>query len=255
MGPRHRIGYSKASFMPQHYFGIIGIDRGSLKLEVAIAGLVSCLALLMMIRDGFRAKTHAMPPLAIVSMLPAFLVSLIGPFTEQAYLFPPTLDAFAMFLLPVALMSIIFWQCLHWGKSHSHLIEDHVDSFHILLWAQFTVFLTGFWNYVVYQQDYFVNEMEPLAVLIGSVGFLSSVYTRRDIRAQSVAAGWIFGLGNFLMYAPMVAGNMSDPYPQADHGYYFPYWIFSVTLIVNVAYPIVLRRRQRREAQAVPARA
>lgn len=237
--------------MLNSHFGAIGIDRGSLKLGVAIAGLVSAIALILMIRDAYRAKTPAMPSVAVAALFSVFLICVAGPYTSEAYLFPTPLDSAAMFGLPAVLAAILFWQCRLWGADDTNVIDT--TKYRVIIYTQLLVFITGAWTYIVYHQDYFVNETEPLAVLIASTAFLSSVYTRRQIHAQSELAGWVFAVGNFLMYAPMALGNMSDPYPQADHGYGFPYWIFAITLIVNISYPLTLRRRRQMEAAASAA--
>ena len=57
-------------------------------MQPSLSAICSALFVLIAVWDGWRLKTYGMPPLAIVSFLSAWLIALIGPFTNQSHLFP-----------------------------------------------------------------------------------------------------------------------------------------------------------------------
>ena len=239
--------------MPQHYYGITYLGRGFLGYTVGLSAICSALFVLIAVRDGWRLKTYGMPPLAIVSFLSAWLIALIGPFTNQSHLFPGSRAEFVQFGVPFVLGTIILLQYLRYGPTDHPLLPHLTDRFRLLLWAQFVVVFAGLWSFVVYYQDYYVNEMEPIQNLVASGSLLAAAVLRQDLRGLSVPGAWFFLLGNLLLHVAMVAGDLSDPYPDAANGYYFIYWPMSTIFVVNLGYAILLRRRKRDgPAQALP---
>lgn len=241
--------------MPQHFFHVPGLSFGFLGYTVLVSYLLSSLALAVMVWDGFRLKTYGMSPMGIVTMLSVCLICVVGPFTEQSHLFYPA-DNWKLLLtwgLDAALLAVIFAQYLIYGPAHDPLLPDHADKFYVLALLEFVVVLAGCWTFIVYYQDYYVNEICPIAILVMSVGYVISLYLRRDLRGLSVPAAWLLALSNLLLYGAVWAGNMSDPYPEAEYGYYFIYWLFGVTLALNFAYAALLPRHKR-ASQGAPGR-
>lgn len=242
--------------MPQHYFHIEGLSYGFLGIVVLLSYILSMLALVVMIWDGYRLKTYGMPPLAIIAMLSICLICVFGPFSNQSHLFFPKSQwqLIATWGLDGALLGVIFFQYLRYGPGALGLSGHAVDGFHLSAWATFAVSITGFWSFIVYYQDYYVNEAAPIAILIMSLGYMTSLYLRPNLDGLSVPAGWLLALSNLLLYGAVYAGNMSDPYPEAEYGYYFIYWLYVVTLVVNFSYVFRLARHKRNpERRPLPA--
>lgn len=231
--------------MVRHYFGSLMLGRGLLGYVVAASAVCSALFVLIAVWDGFRHKTYGMPPLALVSFLAAWIIAVVGPFTDQSHLFPGSGSEYWQFGVPVALGLVIFWQFLRYAPTTHPLVPDLTDRYHLLVWAEFAAVYMGLWTFAVFYQDYYVNEMEPLQNLIASASLLASVFLRQNLRGQSVLGAWLFLAGNTLLHGAMVAGNLSDPYPEAQHGYAFIFWIMAMIFILNVAYALLLPRRKR----------
>jgi hypothetical protein len=233
--------------MPQHYFHLQGLTFGALGDTVLASYVLSTLALAVIVWEGFRLKTYGMPPLGIISMLSVCLICIIGPFSGQSHLFYSRTNhgLLATWALDAALLAVIFGQYLAYGPRHVSLLRQHVDKFHWFAWLEFAVVALGFWSFIVYYQDYYVNEACPIAILIMTAGFVASIYMRGDLKGLSVLVGCLLGLSNFLLYGAVYAGNLSDPYPEAEYGYYFIYWLFLLTLALNVTYIVLLVRRKR----------
>ena len=231
--------------MVRHYFGSLMFGRSLLGYVVAASAVCSALFVLIAVWDGFRHKTYGMPPLAIVSFLAAWIIALVGPFTGQSHLFPASSSEFWQFGVPVALGLVIFWQFLRYAPTSHPMAPGLTDRYHLLVWAEFVAIYMGLWTFIVFYQDYYVNEMEPLQNLVASVSLLASVFLRRDLRGQSVLGAWLFLAGNALLHLAMVAGNLSDPYPEAQHGYSFIFWVMAMIFFLNLAYALLLPRRKR----------
>ena len=69
-------------------------------------------------------------------------------------------------------------QYLRYGPTDHPLLPHLTDRFRLLLWAQFVVVFTGLWSFVVYYQDYYVNEMEPIQNLVASGSLLAAAVLR-----------------------------------------------------------------------------
>lgn len=233
--------------MPQHYFHIEGLSYGFLGVVVLLSYICSTLALVLIIRDGFRLKTYGMPPLGLISMLAVCLICVFGPFSGQSHLFFPKSEwkLTATWALDGLLLAVILFQYFRHGPRELGLAGARAEGFYAYVWAQLAVVTAGFWTFIVYYQDYYVNEACPIAILIMTAGFLSSLYRRRDLRGLSLPAGWLLGISNLLLYGAVYAGNMSDPYPEAEYGYDFIYWLYALTLTMNAAYVWLLRHHRR----------
>lgn len=229
--------------MAQQYFGL---DRGLLGYVVLVSAVCSALFVLIALRDGYRKKTYGIPPLALVAFLSSWIIAVIGPYTSQSHLFPGSRAEFWQFAVPVVLGLCILLQYLKYGPTTHPLIPNLRDPYHLLLFVQWAVVYSGLWFFLVFYQDYYVNEMEPVANFVASSSMLASVYLRqKHLDAQSVPGAWLFLVGNLLLHGAMAAGNMSDPYPEAQHGYGFMYWTMTMILLLNVAYAVLLPRRLR----------
>lgn len=234
--------------MPEHYFGFIGLGRESLRYIVALSAVCSSLFIVIALWDGFRLrpKTYGLTPLAIATFVAQCLVSIVGPSTSQSYLWSHnTASNYLQFGVPLMLLAIIFWQYLRYGPRQHPLVPNVTDRFHVLAWVALVVSFAVSWTFVVYHQDFFVNELQPTLNLIASVSLLAAVFVREDIRGLSVPGAWFYFAGNLLLYASMWAGEMSDPYPMAQHGYTYIYWIWMMIFAFNIAYAVLLRQRKR----------
>ena len=89
-------------------------------------------------------------------------------------------------------------------------------------------------------------------MLISSAAFFGTLYARPDLRGLSVACAWMLAIGDLLLDAAIVFGDITDPFPDASFGYGFIYWIFILTLILNFSYAIAITVR-RRQLRAMPA--
>jgi len=243
--------------MPQHYFHVYELSTTFLAYTVLVSYLLSTGALIVMVRDGFRYKTYGMPFIGIACMLAVSVMCVVGPFTSQSHLFFPK-DNWKLLLtwgLDAVLLGVILWQYLRYGRDDAPPLGAHLDQFRLLTLLQVVVIFSGFWAFIVYFQDYYVNEICPLAILFMTAGYVTSLYQRRDLTGLSVPAGWMLGLSNLLLYGAVVAGNMSDPFPEAEYGYGFIYWMYVITLLLNAIYVAILphRRRQTMRAAATAA--
>jgi hypothetical protein len=239
--------------MPQHYFHIEGLSYGFLGIVVLFSYVCSTLALVVMIRDGFRLKTYGMPPLGIVSMLAVCLICVFGPFSGQSHLFFPKSEwkLTATWALDAVLLGVILFQYLRYAPRDPRLPPDRVEAFRLFVWGQLAVVVAGFWTFIVYYQDYYVNEACPIAILIMTAGYVASIHLRRDLRGLSLTAGWLLGISNLLLYGGVYAGNMSDPYPEAEYGYHFIYWLYGLTLAMNLGYVRLLALHKRDARRSV----
>lgn len=232
--------------MPDHYFGIIGLGREFLFYSVALAAVCSTIFILIAVWDGFRYKTYGLSVLALVTFLAQWIVSVIGPWTSQRYLWSHNSTSnLIQFGIPALLGGIILAQYLRYGPKQHPLVPGVTDRFHLLAWVGLIVSMIGCWTFIVYHQDYFVNEVQPTQNLIASASLLAAVFLRQDIRGLSVTGAWFYFAGNFLLYGSMWAGEMSDPYPAAEHGYDYLYWIWGMIFALNILYAVLLRRRKR----------
>lgn len=241
--------------MPEHYFGIIALGRDLLRYGVALSAVFSSLFIVIAVWNGFKYKTYGLTVIALVTFLAQWIVSLAGPFSSYKYLWPhnPTSN-FIQFGIPTLLGLIIFWQFLRYAPIRHPLLPGVKDRYHLAAWAGFVVSAAGCWTFIVYHQDYFVNEVQPTQNLVASVSLLAAVFLRPDIRGLSVVGAWCYLIGNAMLYTGMWAGEMSDPFPMAEHGYYYIYWLWWMIFLSNLAYAILLRRRKRSGAvQYLPA--
>ena len=232
--------------MPDHYFGMLSLGREFLRYSVGLAGVCSFLFIFIAVIDGFRFKTYGLTPLALVTFLAQWLVSVAGPFTRYMYLWMHDWMSNAIqFGAPSLFGIVIFAQYLRYGPQQHPLAPGIVDRYHVLAWLGLIVSAVGCWTFIVYHQDFFVNEVQPTQNLIASASLLGAVFLREDVRGLSVIGAWFYFAGNLILYGGMYAGQMSDPYPVAQFGYYYLYWMWSLMLVLNVAYAVLLQRRKR----------
>jgi hypothetical protein len=238
--------------MAKHYFHVEGLSLGFLAATVGVSYLFSSAATIWMVVHGFRHKTYAMPPAGIMSLLAVCLICVIGPFSDQSHLFYYRGQRALLFTwgLDALLLGVVFTQYLLYGGREAKR-TGHFGLFHLLGWSTFTVVGLGIWTFIVFYQDYYVNEICPIALFIVAAGYVRKTMVDPDWPGLSVGIAWLLGLSNLLLYSAVIAGNMSNPYPEAEYGYGFIYWLYGVTLVLNFVY-VHLATQQRRGTRRPP---
>jgi len=201
----------------------------------------------VMIVQGFREKSYGMPLLGLSAVLAVDLVALYGPFSGQSHLFYYKEDylLLGVWALWTLMQGLVYAQFLMYGRSHGHSIPEMERYFYPIAIGLPVTMVVTFWTFVVYYQDYYVNEICPIAVLIMSGAYLNELRVRPDLRGLSVAVGWMLAIAQLLLYSAVVLGDMTDPYPDASFGYGFIYWIYIVTVIMNFTYAVLITRKRR----------
>src|SRR5262245_8507257 len=183
----------------------------------------------MMIVQGYRQKSYGMPTIGSAAVLSTCIVALYGPFSHQSHLFyyKENYLTLSVWIISLVLQAGVYAQCIMYGRDHSHVIPEAGRHFVLICLGLIVVMTITFWNFIVYYQDYYVNEICPIAVLVSSAAFFPTLYARRkDLRGLSVACSWMLAIGDLLLDTSIVFGDITDPFPDASFGYGFIYWIF-----------------------------
>jgi hypothetical protein len=212
-------------------------------------------AYVLMMIQGRREKSYGMPTIGSAAVLAICMIALYGPFSNESHLFyyKNNYLTLSVWIISLVLQLGVYFQCIYYGRQHTHLVPEVAKHFAAVAIGLLLVMTITFWNFIVYYQDYYVNEICPIAVLISSAAFLGTLYARPDLRGLSVTVAWMLAIGDLLLYAAIVLGDITDPFPDAAFGYGFIYWIFFVTLVLNFIYAILITRRRARLRGAVPA--
>ncbi|HET9370166.1 MAG TPA: hypothetical protein VFO19_07950 [Vicinamibacterales bacterium] len=240
--------------MAKHYFHVEGLSLGFLAATVGVSYLLSSAASVWMVIHGFRHKTYAMPPAGLMALLSVCLICVFGPFSDQSHLFYYRGQTTLLITwgLDALLVGIVFAQYVTYGGRQAHR-DGQLALFHLLVWSTFTVVGYGIWSFIIFYQDYYVNEICPIALFIVAAGYVRAAMADPQWRGLSLGVAWLLGLSNVLLFGAVVAGNMSDPYPEAEYGYGFIYWLYAVTLILNFVYVYQATVQRRGARLAAPA--
>lgn len=224
--------------------------RGSMVLACYLMWLV---AYGIMIVQGFRQKSYGMPPIGAAAILAINGIAVYGPFSNQTHLFyyKENYTLLAIWSLQTLLQAIVFVQYLMYGREKGHPIGQVHKYFYVVAVGTVAAFAYTFWTFIGYYQDYYINEICPIALLVASATFFATLHNRPDLRGLSMTVGWLIAVGDLLLYSAVVLGDMSDPYPDASFGYGLIYWIYFITLVLNFTYAVLLTRR-RHELRADP---
>jgi hypothetical protein len=208
-------------------------------------------AQLLLVFHGFRLKSYGMPLLSSAMLLAIAFACVIGPHTRQSHLFydASKWNLVVVWVLSFLLQALIFAQYLRWGPSQPHRHPLLGQYFHPIAWVALSLSFGFVWLFIVFYQDYYVNEIFPLSTLLMAVGYVGTLYTRMRLRGLSEAAAWIYTVAIALLYLGTALGDMSQPFPEAMHGYGLIYFIWTLTVALMVAYSVSLGQR-RSELQA-----
>ena len=204
-------------------------------------------ALVLMIVKGFKEKSYGMPMVSSATMLAmCYLTGYIGPWIEVHLFFAKGHEILLFtWRLWAWLLSAIFVQYLVFHKKHRHSTMFSL--------AVLAVCLITEWTYITFHQDYYVNELSPLVVLVMAIFFFPELSPRSDMKAMTPMIAWLLAVGTALLYVAVVLGDMKDAYPFKHHGYDFIYWVYLSTLVLMFAYAWIVTRRHRRRATPDPA--
>jgi hypothetical protein len=218
---------------------------------VRAAMVIACYVLwnagyVMMMIQGRRQRSYGMPTIGSAAVLGICIVALYGPFSNQSHLFyyKTNYVTLSVWIISLVLQGGVYAQCLYYGRNHPHVVPEVRSHFYVLAIGLLVAMTITFWTFIVYYQDYYVNEICPIAVLIMSAAFFETLYTRPDLRGLSATVAWMLAVGDLLLYAAVVLGDITDPFPDAAFGYGFIYWIYSLTLVLNFTYAILVTRRR-----------
>ncbi len=225
----------------------------------------------LMIYIGFKTKSYGMPFLGIVAHLAVITIcAFIGPFSDHSHLFceeistgkssglcPETTSGQILiwfWRLLFALQGTIFIQYLMYGKKIIHPIKMLHERFYFIAAIGLVLNLLFFWFFIVFYQDFYVNEASAFAVLIIAVFYLYLLSTRTDLTGLSPAVAWLWTAGMGLLYLGTAVGNMKNPYPDhANTGYGLIYLIYVVTVVFLAWYAVALTKRRRQLAPEAAA--
>jgi hypothetical protein len=194
----------------------------------------------LIIYTSFRRKTYGQPPIPAALLLGSSLAALIGPFTDQRHLFydlgaPGKSQLPAVWAFAVLVQFIIFAQYFVYGRGPAPVSRGRFVAAFFSPWVLLST-LAAFvfsWTYIVFYQDFYVNEIFALVTLLMTVGYVGSLSADTGLRGMPVAGAWCYtGAITFAEIGTYV-GGMEAAYPDARHGYAFIYfcWILASILL------------------------
>jgi hypothetical protein len=200
----------------------------------------------MLVVHGFRLKSYGMPLLSSAMLLAIAFACVIGPHTGQSHLFydASKWNLVVVWVVSFLLQALIFAQYLRWGSAHPHRHQLLGRYFHPIALVAFLLSFAFVWLFIVFYQDYYVNEIFPIATLLMAVGYVGTLYTRVRLRGLSVAAAWIYTVAIACLYLGTALGDMNQPFPEAAHGYGLIYFVWTLTVALMVAYSLGLGGRR-----------
>ncbi|TFG86102.1 MAG: hypothetical protein E4H17_04455 [Gemmatimonadales bacterium] len=223
-------------------------DARWLAILVGLNYVLAIAALLIMIVQGFRQKSYGMPMVGSASLTAISLICVVGPFSGQKHLFydagkSPMLVA--VWALGALLYGLVFVQYLIYGRRHPHRAPELGRHFFTIAAFVFALMLATEVSFLVFYQDYYVNEICPLAVLVMGLAYFGTMFSRPKLRGLSVTAAWLLTASSFMLYLGTVLGSMDAAYPGHEQtGYGFIYWVYALTLVALVVYSVLLTRRR-----------
>lgn len=214
------------------------------------------LAMVHIIVQAYVQKSYGMPPLStIVMMAIAALCGFIGPW-YQPHLFFPATDTTLVWLWRgwFVAATIAYVQWVVWRERQETPWPELQRWLPLLSLVAFFVALGGAYAFVVFYQDYYVNEISPIGMLLVAIGYLGTLFQRPRLYGLSILVGWYWFISNTMLYGATILGGMDKAYCDATHGYAFMYWVFALTLALNLSYAVLLTAWRRKLAPDYPSR-
>jgi hypothetical protein len=223
------------------HFGVCGLGCWLVLTSYALYFV----AQLLMVIHGFRLKSYGMPLLSSAMLLAIAFACVIGPHTRQSHLFydASKWNLVVVWVASFVLQALIFAQYLRWGPAHPHRHDLLGRYFHPIALLSALLSFGFVWLFIVFYQDFYVNEIFPIATLLMAVGYVGTLYTRVRLRGLSVAVAWIYTVAIACLYLGTALGDMNQPFPEAAHGYGLIYFVWTLTVVLMVAYSVRLGQR------------
>ncbi len=237
-------------------------------IAVGVSYLILTLAYVIMLIQGFRHRSYGMPLVGQAAML-GVTILVVGPGPMlQPCLFdvfirvptnfePGTLanitafmsgSTFAVWVWRIGLViqGLVFLQYLMWGRSHTDLTEAKRKHFYAIAFGVLALFTIIEYLYIVFYQDYYVNEVYLVATAIMAVSYLVALFTKTQLRGFSVSVAWCWAIGTLLLYTGIVIGHMNEAFhDHLDTGFGYIHALYAIAVATFVIYAIGLTRRFR----------
>ena len=237
-------------------------------IMVGISYLILTMAYVILIVQGFRKKSYGMPLIGQAAML-AVTILVVGPgpmlqpclfdvfirvpegfapglAADPAKLYAGATAAAWVWRIGLVIQGIVFFQYLKWGREQSFVVETQRKFFHLSAWGVLALFTVMSYLYIIFYQDYYVNEVYLVATVILAVSYLASLQVNTNLRGFSVLAAWCWAIGTLFLYIGIVIGHMNEAFhDHLDTGYEFIHALYIVAVCVFTAYAIGLTRRYR----------
>ncbi len=236
-------------------------------IAVGISYLILTGAYIILIVQGFRTKSYGMPLIGQAAML-AVTILVVGPgpalqpclfdvfirvpegfapgFSDPQKLYAGATAAQWVWRIGLVIQGIVFFQYLKWGRDQTFVLKFQEKYFHLTAWGVLALFTVMSYLYIVFYQDYYVNEVYLVATVILAVSYLGSLQLNSNLRGFSVLAAWCWAIGTLLLYIGIVIGHMNEAFhDHLDTGYEFIHALYVLAVIFFAAYAIGLTRRYR----------
>ena len=198
------------------------------------------IALILMIIRGFREKTYGMPVVGSAGMLAmCFIAGYIGPWV-QPHLFVPVGSSTILlwtWRFWFWVMALVYVQYLLYSRSRKHWLLIGLSTLAGILFIA--------WTFVIFYQDYYVNELSPLVVFMTAAFYFVEFRAGDEMRGMTPTIAWLLAVGTALLYVQVVLGDMKDAYPFKHSGYDFIYLTYSLTLILMFVYAWIVTERSK----------
>lgn len=211
-------------------------------------------ALLQMIRVGFRDRAPAMPLAAICSNITyQFYFGFICPAVDCAicpYGSTCTPDAglhgAAMlwtWRVWFVLQLLIVYQLFRWGTKRRHEVPLPASMVRPMAIVLLLLFYFGQASYVKFYTDFEGNAVTYLSNLMMSVLFIPLLYARPGLEGLSYGAAWNKMLGSGLQAVAVVL-TLHKAFPSHQGSFGLIYLIFGGILLFDLWYVVLFHRRR-----------
>lgn len=248
-----------------------GVSKGGKKwggIFVGISYLILTAAYIILLVQGFRTKSYGMPLIGQAAML-AVTILVVGPgpmlqpclfdtFIRVPEGFAPGLAADPQKLyfgasaaawvwrIGLVIQGLVFFQYLKWGKDQTFILEFQKKYFYLTAWGVLALFTLMSYLYIVFYQDYYVNEVYLVATVILAVSYLGSLQFNSNLRGFSVLTAWCWTIGTLLLYIGIVIGHMNEAFhDHLDTGYEYIHALYILAVAFFAAYAVGLTKRYR----------
>jgi|CXWL01.1.fsa_nt_gi hypothetical protein len=211
-------------------------------------------ALLLMMRDGARARANAMPLAAICSNLGyQFYFGFVCPATQCAIcpygpVCGPAGSANMALLwtwrIWLVLQLVLFVQLWRFGRDQAQEVVIPRQFFYPMIILLLVVFYVGQATYTTFYQDFKGNAVTYVSNLMMSALFLPLLWARPKRAGLGLGAAWCKLLGSGLQAVAIIL-TMSTAYPNHQGSYAFIYFLFIAILLFDSLYVAALWRQGR----------